>query len=306
MVSIFQNIYMDNREAVLDLKDVPLPPPPLLPHCPSTSQLSQPFPLAPLPLPPTCLLPSLQLTPDSHQRHPPSKPQQEGASPKVSICTHCDYCSTEDYGLLGGTGFVGGSNPQAAPISSRLEQCSVAPSTYRCNNLSHGGGSQASDPLFTLDCKPQLPSSMATSQSPSFHPYFPCCSGLLPPCSALPLPHSQPSTFPSASPLSSSPPAPVQGSCLVSSGFYTCGVDCSTSTRTRSLRTTLGDLSGSTTITTSTTSAHFCSNPMLQNVKHAVSRNGGHFCQECLLKVGSVHYFNGFFSWNLIPRSRAG
>ncbi|XP_027873721.1 meiosis regulator and mRNA stability factor 1 isoform X1 [Xiphophorus couchianus] len=278
------NIYMDNREAVPDLKDVPLPPPPLLPHCPSTSQLSQPFTLAPLPLPPTCLLPSLQLTPDSHQRHPPSKPQQEGASPKVSICTHCDYCSTEDYGLLGGTGFVGGSNPQAAPISSRLEQCSVAPSTYRCNNLSHGGGSQASDPLFTLDCKPQLPSSMATSQSPSFHPYFPCCSGLLPPCSALPLPHSQPSTFPSASPLSSSPPAPVQGSCLVSSGFYTCGVDCSTSTRTRSLRTTLGDLSGSTTITTSTTSAHFCSNPMLQNVKHAVCRNGGHFCQECLLK----------------------
>ncbi|XP_008407266.1 meiosis arrest female protein 1 isoform X3 [Poecilia reticulata] len=279
------NIYMDNRKAVLDLKDVPPPPPPPLPHCPSTSQLSQPFPLAPFPLPPACLPPSLQLTPDSHQRHPPSKPQQEGASPKVSVCTHCDYCSTDGYGLLGGTGFDGGSNPQAAPISSsRLEQRSVAPSTYRCNNLSHGGGSEASDPLLTLDCKPQLPSSMATSQPPSFHPYFPCCSGLLPPRSALPLPHSQPSTFPSAPPLSSSPPAPVQGSCLVSSGFYTCGVDCSTSTRTRSLRATLGELSGSTTITTSTTSAHFCSNPMLRNVKHTVCRNGGHFCQECLLK----------------------
>uniref|UniRef100_A0A096M7A4 Meiosis regulator and mRNA stability factor 1 n=1 Tax=Poecilia formosa TaxID=48698 RepID=A0A096M7A4_POEFO len=261
------NIYMDNRKAVLDLKDVPPPPPPPLPHCPSTSQLSQPFPLAPLPLPPACLPPTLQLTPDSHQRHPPSKPQQEGASPKVSICTHCDYCSTDGYGLLGGTGFVGGT-----------------PSTYRCNNLSHGGGSEASDPLLTLDCKPQLPSSMATSQPPSFHPYFPCCSGLLPPRLALPLPHSQPSTLPSASPLSSSPPAPVQGSCLVSSGFYTCGVDCSTSTRTRALRTTLGELSGSTTITTSTTSAHFCSNPMLRNVKHTVCRNGGHFCQECLLK----------------------
>ncbi|XP_014857299.1 PREDICTED: meiosis arrest female protein 1 isoform X3 [Poecilia mexicana] len=280
------NIYMDNRKAVLDLKDVPPPPPPPLPHCPSTSQLSQPFPLAPLPLPPACLPPTLQLTPDSHQRHPPSKPQQEGASPKVSICTHCDYCSTDGYGLLGGTGFVGGSNPQAAPISnsSRLEQRSLAPSTYRCNNLSHVGGSEASDPLLTLDCKPQLPSSMATSQPPSFHPYFPCCSGLLPPRLALPLPHSQPSTLPSASPLSSSPPAPVQGSCLVSSGFYTCGVDCSTSTRTRALRTTLGELSGSTTITTSTTSAHFCSNPMLRNVKHTVCRNGGHFCQECLLK----------------------
>ncbi|XP_054896781.1 meiosis regulator and mRNA stability factor 1 isoform X2 [Poeciliopsis prolifica] len=278
------NIYMDNRKAVLDLKDVPPPPPPPLPHCPSTSQLSQPFPLPPLPLPPACLPPSLQLTPDSPQRHSPSKPQQEGASPKVSICTRCDYCSTEGYGLLGGTGFVGGSNPQAAPTSCRLEHSSVARSTYRCNNLSHGGGSEASDPLLTLDCKPQLPSSMATSQPHSFHPYFPCCSGLLPPCSALPLPHSQPSSFPSASPLSSSPPAPVQGSCLVSSGFYTCGVDCSTSTRTSSLRTTLGDLSGSTTVTTSTTSAHFCSNPMLQNVKHAVCRNGGHFCQECLLK----------------------
>ncbi|XP_043969595.1 meiosis regulator and mRNA stability factor 1 isoform X4 [Gambusia affinis] len=76
------NIYMDNRKAVLDLKDVPLPPPPPLPHCASTSQLSQPFPLVPLPLPPACLLASLQLTPDSHQRHPPSKPQEEGASPK--------------------------------------------------------------------------------------------------------------------------------------------------------------------------------------------------------------------------------
>uniref|UniRef100_A0A3B3YSL8 Meiosis regulator and mRNA stability factor 1 n=1 Tax=Poecilia mexicana TaxID=48701 RepID=A0A3B3YSL8_9TELE len=283
---------MDNRKAVLDLKDVPPPPPPPLPHCPSTSQLSQPFPLAPLPLPPAY----------SHQRHPPSKPQQEGASPKVSICTHCDYCSTDGYGLLGGTGFVGGSNPQAAPISnsSRLEQRSLAPSTYRCNNLSHVGGSEASDPLLTLDCKPQLPSSMATSQPPSFHPYFPCCSGLLPPRLALPLPHSQPSTLPSASPLSSSPPAPVQGSCLVSSGFYTCGVDCSTSTRTRALRTTLGELSGSTTITTSTTSAHFCSNPMLRNVKHTVCRNGGHFCQECLLKVGSVHCFNVFAA---LPKS---
>ncbi|MED6235150.1 hypothetical protein ATANTOWER_017679, partial [Ataeniobius toweri] len=284
---------MDNQKAVLDLKDVPPPPPPPLPHYPSTSQLSQAFPSAPLP--PACLPPSLQLTQDSHQRHPPSKRQQEGASPKVSICTHCDYCSTDGYGLSGGRGVVGSSicTPQTAsnslrtPIgsssgSSRLDPCSVALSVHRYDNLNH----EAPDPLLTLGCKPQLPSSVATSQPLSLQPYFPCCSGLLHPCSALPLPLSQHSTFPSSAPLSSyvaSPPAPVQDSCLVSSGFYTCGVDCTTSTRT-SQRTALCDHPSSTTVTTSTTSAHFYSNPVLQDVKHTVCRNGAHFCQACLLK----------------------
>ncbi|XP_047221337.1 meiosis regulator and mRNA stability factor 1 isoform X3 [Girardinichthys multiradiatus] len=284
------NIYMDNQKAVLDLKDVPPPPPPPLPHYPSTSQLSQAFPSAPLP--PACLPPSLQPTRDSHQRHSPSKRQQEGASPKVSICTHCDYCSTDGYGLLGGRGVVGSSictpqtasNSLRAPIgssSSRLDPCSVALSVYRYDNLNH----KAPDPLLTLGCKPQLPSSVATSQPLSLQPYFPCCSGLHP-CSALPLPLSQHSTFPSSAPLSSSvafPPAPVQDSCLVSSGFYTCGVDCTTSTRT-SQRTALCDHPSSTTVTTSTTSAHLYSNPVLQDVKHTVCRNGAHFCQACLLK----------------------
>ncbi|MEQ2191733.1 hypothetical protein XENOCAPTIV_001868, partial [Xenoophorus captivus] len=287
------NIYMDNQKAVLDLKDVPSPPPPPLPHYPSTSQLSQAFPSAPLP--PACLPPSLQLTRDSHQRYPPSKRQQEGASPKVSICTHCDYCSTDGYGLLGGRGVVGSSictpqtasNSLRAPIgsssgSSRLDPCSVALSVHRYDNLNH----EAPDPLLTLGCTPQLLSSVATSQPLSLQPYFPCCSGLLHSCSALPLPLSQHSTFPSSAPLSSSvasPPAPVQDSCLVSSGFYTCGVDCTTSTRT-SQRTSLCDHPSSTTVTTSTTSAHFYSNPVLQDVKHTVCQNGTHFCQVCLLK----------------------
>lgn len=288
LVLIFQNLYMDNRKAVLDLKDVPPPPP----HFPS-SQLSQPFPLAPLPLPPACMPPSLQLTQGSHQRHPPSQRQQEGTSPKVSICTHCDYrSSTEGYGLLGvGGGGSSGLCPPQTQSSSRLEPCSVASPLHRYDKLSHGGGVEATDPLLALACKPQLPSSVATSQPPSLHPYFPCCSGILRSCSALPLPFSQPGTFPSSAPLSSSvasPPVPVQASCLVSSGFYTCGVDFDTSTRT-SQRTSIGDHSSSTTVTASTTSAHLCSNALLQNVKRTVCRNGAHFCQECFAKVGSVY-----------------
>lgn len=70
---------MDNRKAVLDLKDVP--PPPL--HHTSSSQLSQPFSLSSLPLPPPCLPPlPPQLAQDSFQQPPPPHQQQEGASPK--------------------------------------------------------------------------------------------------------------------------------------------------------------------------------------------------------------------------------
>lgn len=277
---------MDNRKAVLDLKDVPPPPP----HFPSSSRLSQPFPLAPLPLPPACMPPSLQLTQDSHQRRPPSQRQQEGASPQVSVCTHCDFrSSTEGYGLLGGGGGSSSSGvlrPPQTQSSSRLEPCSVALPSHRYDKLSHGGGIEATDPLLALGCKPQLPSSVATSQPPSLHPYFPCCSGVLHPCSALPLPLSQPGTFPSSAPLSSSvasPAVPGQASCLVSSGCYTCGVDFDTSART-SQRTSLGDHLSSTAVTTSTPSAHVCSNALLQNVKRTVCRNGAHFCQECLSK----------------------
>ncbi|XP_037830656.1 meiosis regulator and mRNA stability factor 1 isoform X3 [Kryptolebias marmoratus] len=73
------NTHMDNRKAVLELKDVPPPPP----HHSPPSQLSQSFSLAPLSLPPPCLLPPPQFAQDSHQKHPlPKQQQQEGLSPK--------------------------------------------------------------------------------------------------------------------------------------------------------------------------------------------------------------------------------
>lgn len=291
---------MDTRKAVLELKDVPPPPP----HHTSSSQLSQPFSLAPLPLPPPCLPPPPQLTQDSHQQQPPPpQQQQEGASPTVSICTHCDYCGTDGNGLLGGRGVVGSSSSIAgvvslymtpAPISSsstsRSGPYSVASSVHQCkHSLSSGSRGEVFNPLLSLGYKPQLPSSVATSQPISSHPYLPCCSGFLHTYPAAPLPCSQPSLFPSSAPLASSLPsvsslpAPLHGSCLASSGFYTCGVDCSPSAR-RSQRSILGDHQATTTITTTTTSAHFCSNPMHLNVERTVCVKGAHYCQECLLK----------------------
>uniref|UniRef100_A0A674DCP2 Meiosis regulator and mRNA stability factor 1 n=1 Tax=Salmo trutta TaxID=8032 RepID=A0A674DCP2_SALTR len=86
-----QNDYMDNRKPVLELKDLPPPP--------HHTAASQPFPLAPLPLPPPCLPPLPQ---DSLQQLP-----QQGGSPKVSACTHCEHCSTDPLGR-GGYGVVRG------------------------------------------------------------------------------------------------------------------------------------------------------------------------------------------------------
>uniref|UniRef100_A0A3B4X0X2 Meiosis regulator and mRNA stability factor 1 n=1 Tax=Seriola lalandi dorsalis TaxID=1841481 RepID=A0A3B4X0X2_SERLL len=297
--------YMESRKPVLELKDVPPPPPP--PHHTSSSQPSQPFSLAPLPLPHPRLPPPPQLTQGSHQQQPPHQ-QLEGATPKVSICTHCDYCSTDGYGLLGGGGVVGSSSSSiagvvslyiapgsvGAPISnssiSRSGPCSVTSSVHQYkNNLSCGREGETLDPLLSLGYKPQLPSSVATSQPVSSHPYLPCCSGLLHTYPAAPLPCSQPSFFPSSAPLASSLPSvstlPVSlhGSCLASSGYYTCGMDCSPSAR-RSQRSTLGDHPTPTTITTTTTSAHFCSNPMHLNVERTVCVKGAHYCQECFLK----------------------
>lgn len=306
---MFQNNYMESRKAVLELKDVPPPPPPP-PHHTSCSRSSQPFSLAPLPLPPPCLLPP-QLPQDSHQQQPPPQQQQEGASPKVSVCTHCDYCSTEGYGLLGGGGVVASNSSISgvvslymapgsveAPISSSITRSgpgSVASSVHHYKHiLSCGSGGEALDPLLGLGYKPQLPSSVATSQPVSSHPYLPCCSGLLHTYPAVPLPCSQPSLFPSSAPLASSLPsisslpAPLHGSCLASSGYYACGVDCSPSARRSQRSTTLGDHPTTTTITTTTTSAHFCSNPMHLNVERTVCVKGAHYCQECLLKVGRV------------------
>lgn len=293
--------HMDNRKPVLDLKDVP--PPPL--HHTSSSQLSQPFSLSSLPLPPPCLPPPPQLAQDSLQQQPPPQQQQEGTSPKVSICTHCDYCNTDGYGLLGGRGVVGSSSNVTGVVSlymapgslgttisssctSRSGPYSVASSVHQYKHkVSCGTGGEVFDPLFSLGCKPQLSSSVATSQPLSSHPYLPCCSGLLHTHPAVPLSFSQTSLFPSSAPLASSlpsvssVPATMHGSCLTSSGFYTCGVDCSTSAR-RSQGSIFGG--HPSTITTTATSAHFCSNPMHPNVERTVCVKGAHYCQECLLK----------------------
>uniref|UniRef100_A0A8C7J9I8 Meiosis regulator and mRNA stability factor 1 n=1 Tax=Oncorhynchus kisutch TaxID=8019 RepID=A0A8C7J9I8_ONCKI len=94
-----QNDYMDNRKPVLELKDLPPPP--------HHTAASQPFPLAPLPLPPPCLPPLPQ---DSIQQLP-----LQGGSPKVSVCTHCEHCSTDPLGR-GGYGVVSGGG--SASISS--------------------------------------------------------------------------------------------------------------------------------------------------------------------------------------------
>lgn len=295
---------MDNRKAVLELKDVPPPPP----HHTPSSQSSQPFSLAPVPLPPLCLPPP-QLTQDSHQQQqPPPQQQQEGGSPKVSICTQCEYCRADGYGLLGGGGVVGSSSSIAgivslymapsslgAPIISSSSSSSISATASSVHqykqNLSCGTGGEVVDPLLSLAYKPQLLSSVATSQPISSHPYLSCCSGLLHTYPSVPLPCSQPSLCTSSAPLASSLPcvsslsAPMHGSCLASSGFYTCGVDCCPSAR-RSQRSTLGDHPATTTITTTTTSAHFCSNPMHLNVERTVCVKGAHYCQECLLKVG--------------------
>uniref|UniRef100_A0A665VF09 Meiosis regulator and mRNA stability factor 1 n=1 Tax=Echeneis naucrates TaxID=173247 RepID=A0A665VF09_ECHNA len=184
---------MESRKPVLELKDVPPPPPP--PHHTSSSQSSQSFSLAPIPMPLPCLPPPPQLAQGSQQ-------QQEGLSPKVSICTHCDYCSTDGYGLLGGGGVVSsGSGSSIAgvvslysapgsvgsPISSinRSGPCSVASSVHQYkNDLSCRSEGEAHDPLLSLGYRPQLHSSVATSQPVSSHPYLPCCSGLHHTCSA--------------------------------------------------------------------------------------------------------------------------
>ncbi|XP_016890740.1 meiosis regulator and mRNA stability factor 1 isoform X3 [Cynoglossus semilaevis] len=294
-----ENSNMESRKTVLELKDVPPPP-----HH-TSSQSSQPPSLAPHPTHPCLPLPSQLLTDSQHQQPPPQQQHQDGSSPKVSICTHCDYCSTDGQRVLDGGGFVGSSinndglvsllmAPRSlrAPISNSSFSSSgsglVTSSIHQYKNkLSCGSVRSAPDHLLSLDYPPQLRSAVATSQPVSSHPNLPCCSGLLHTCSSLPPPCSQPSIFPSLAPLASSLPsafsAPPPASYLASSGYYTCGVDCSPSA-IRSQKSTLGDHPTSTTITTTTTSAHFCSNPMHLNVERTVFLKGAHYCQECFLK----------------------
>uniref|UniRef100_A0A3P9BU42 Meiosis regulator and mRNA stability factor 1 n=1 Tax=Maylandia zebra TaxID=106582 RepID=A0A3P9BU42_9CICH len=190
---------------------------------------------------------------------------------------------------------------EASTLLWKLKDCFSAHETsspHQTDKYKHkfscGTGGEAFDPLFSLSCKPQLSSSVATSQPISSHPYLPCCSGLLHTYPAVPLSFSQASLFPSSAPMASSLPsvsslpASLHGSCLTSSGFYTCGVDCSASAR-RSQGSILGGHPSTSTITTTATSAHFFSNPMHLNVERTVCVKGAHYCQECLFKSDKVH-----------------
>lgn len=294
--------YMDARKTVLELKDVPPPPP----HHASSSQSLQPFPLPPPPLLPPCLPPAPHLTQDPHQQPPPPQPpppplpaqhQQEGASPKVSICLQCDYCRADGYGLSAGRGVVGSSSkavgvgsvcmslsPAGAPANggtlARSGPCSASSSVCHYKHGVKGLGGQL------LAFKPQPPSSVATSQPVSSHPYLTCCSGVL--HAYPPVPPSVPSLFTSSAPMASSlpcvssVPASMTVSCLASSGYPACGVDCCLSAR-RCQRSAHGDHPTNTT-TTTTSSAHFYSNSMHLNVGQTVCVKGAHCCQDCLLK----------------------
>lgn len=304
--------YMDARKTVLELKDVPPPPP----HHASSSQSLQPFPLPPLPLLPPCLPPAPHLTQDPHQQPPPPQPpppplpaqhQQEGASPKVSICLQCDYCRADGYGLSAGRGVVGSSSkavgvgsvcmslsPAGAPANggtlARSGPCSASSSVCHYKHGVKGLGGQL------LAFKPQPPSSVATSQPVSSHPYLTCCSGVL--HAYPPAPPSVPSLFTSSAPMASSlpcvssVPASMTASCLASSGYPACGVDCCLSAR-RCQRSAHGDHPTNTT-TTTTSSAHFYSNSMHLNVGQTVCVKGAHCCQDCMLKVGEAFFVRNF------------
>lgn len=296
--------HMAERKTVLELKDVPPPPP----HHASSSQSLQPFPLPPLPLLPPCLPPAPHLTQNQHhhQQLPlPPQHQQEGASPKVSICFQCDYCRANGYGLPPGSGIVGSSSKVVgvgAPVNGGTVlsgPCSVPLSVCHNEHSVKGQGGQVLTPLNCHTYKPQNPSSIATSQPVSSHPYHSCCHGVL--HSYLSAPLSVPSLFTSSAPLSpslpfvaSSVPASTSGSCLASSGYPACGVGCCLPAR-GCQRSTHCDHTSSTT-TTTTSSARFYSNSMHLNLGHTVCVKGGHCCQDCMLKVGKDFYCEQKFS----------
>ncbi|XP_061625682.1 meiosis regulator and mRNA stability factor 1 isoform X2 [Phyllopteryx taeniolatus] len=310
---------MDSKKTALELKDVP--PPPL--HNASAFQPPQLFPVPPLPLPPSCLRPP-QPAQHHHRQQPPlQQPQQEGPSPKVSVCAHCDYCITKGYGLSDGGDDVGSSiagvvphygAPDSLPKpiysssnTSRSGPFSVASTVLQYKHgLSCEHKDDAYDPLPSCGYKPERRSSVTTCQPISAQPHTPCCPGLLNtyPGESLPI---NPVSFPSqpllASSLSpiSALPASLHGSCLASSGCYIYGMDCSPIVRRTQTSAALCDKPATTTINTLSTSAHLSSNPMHLNVERMVCVKGAHCCKDCLLKP-----LNGFASksekvWPNIP-----
>ncbi|XP_020797596.2 meiosis regulator and mRNA stability factor 1 isoform X2 [Boleophthalmus pectinirostris] len=308
--------YMESRKPVLDLKDVPPPPPPL--HHNTSPQPPQRFSLAPLPIPPPCLPPPPSIP--QQPAPPPLSQQQQGSSPNVSTCSYCEYCGTGRYNTVGGGAGVGNSSSIEGPLSFYMASsslgvhspnskvyssgpCSMPSSVQYKLNLSSGNHDESLATWSSHSYTSQLPSSVATSQPVSLHPYAPGCSELLHSYPSLPLSCSQTNQFPSSTPPVSSLPAtytPLHGSCLASSGYYPCGVDCSPLTRRAQRSTKLGEHT-TTTISTTTTSSHFCSIPMHLNVERTVGVKGAQHCQECLLKTATHVVPESDKGWPSVP-----
>ncbi|XP_031655798.1 meiosis regulator and mRNA stability factor 1-like isoform X5 [Oncorhynchus kisutch] len=275
-----QNDYMDNRKPVLELKDLPPPP--------HHTAASQPFPLAPLPLPPPCLPPLPQ---DSIQQLP-----LQGGSPKVSVCTHCEHCSTDPLGR-GGYGVVSGGGsasissgvgvssgvPLYLPPSSqeasfsRLGAGQITPTTL--NSHPHfpslGGGDARATLLPSGSYKLHLPSVDTTSQPLPFqsHSHLPCscCTGgLLRPLHSypsIPLPYNESKFITTSTPHHRA------------AGYYPCGGDYNPATL--GVQRSLAAHSDPHI----PTSGHICSsNAMHFNLERTVCRTGAHYCRDCLTK----------------------
>uniref|UniRef100_A0A8C7JB36 Meiosis regulator and mRNA stability factor 1 n=1 Tax=Oncorhynchus kisutch TaxID=8019 RepID=A0A8C7JB36_ONCKI len=271
---------MDNRKPVLELKDLPPPP--------HHTAASQPFPLAPLPLPPPCLPPLPQ---DSIQQLP-----LQGGSPKVSVCTHCEHCSTDPLGR-GGYGVVSGGGsasissgvgvssgvPLYLPPSSqeasfsRLGAGQITPTTL--NSHPHfpslGGGDARATLLPSGSYKLHLPSVDTTSQPLPFqsHSHLPCscCTGgLLRPLHSypsIPLPYNESKFITTSTPHHRA------------AGYYPCGGDYNPATL--GVQRSLAAHSDPHI----PTSGHICSsNAMHFNLERTVCRTGAHYCRDCLTK----------------------
>ncbi|XP_064862238.1 meiosis regulator and mRNA stability factor 1-like isoform X5 [Oncorhynchus nerka] len=277
-----QNDYMDNRKPVLELKDLPPPP--------HHTAASQPFPLVPLPLPPPCLPPLPQ---DSLQQLP-----LQGGSPKVSVCTHCEHCSTDPLGR-GGYGVVSGGGsasissgvgvssgvPLYLPPSSqeasfsRLGTSQITPTTLNSHphfpSLGGGGGDARATLLPSGSYKLHIPSVDTTSQPLPFqsHSYLPCscCTGgLLRPLHSypsIPLPYNESKFITTSTPHHRA------------AGYYPCGGDYNPATL--GVQRSLAAHSDPHI----PTSGHICSsNAMHFNLERTVCRTGAHYCRDCLTK----------------------
>eukprot|EP00063_Salmo_salar_P059445 XP_014034280.1 PREDICTED: meiosis arrest female protein 1 homolog isoform X3 [Salmo salar] len=285
-----QNDYMDNRKPVLELKDLPPPP--------HHTAASQPFPLAPLPLPPPCLPPLPQ---DSFQQLP-----QQGGSPKVSACTHCEHCSTDPLGR-GGYGVVsgGGSASSGVGVSSgvplylppssqeatfsRLGASQITPTTLNSHphfpSLGGGGGDARATLLPSGSYKLHIPSVDTTSQPLPFqsHSHLPCscCTGgLLRPLHSypsIPLPCNESKFITTSTPHST----PHHRTCNMGTpaGYYPCGGDYNPATL--GVQRSLAAHSDPHI----PTSGHICSsNAMHFNLERTACRTGSHYCRDCLTK----------------------